>query len=114
MRRSGGESKWPAFRAGLVCRKHYNDHMKSLAIGIREAKAQLSRLVSEVERGTEWIITDRGRPVARLAPLHDQGSSLEHRLSRLENRGWIEPGTRQRLPIPPPVRVGADAQRALQ
>ena len=36
--------------------------MKSLTIGIREAKAQLSRLVSEAERGTEWIITDRGRP----------------------------------------------------
>ena len=88
--------------------------MKSLTIGIREAKAQLSRLVSEAERGTVWIITDRGRPVARLAPLHDPGSSLEHRISRLENWGWIEPGARQSLPIPPPLRIGADAQTALQ
>ena len=88
--------------------------MKSQTIGIREAKAQLSRLVSEAERGTEWIITDRGRPVARLAPLHDLESSVELRLSRLETWGWIEPGSRHRLPIPPPVSLGADAQRALQ
>jgi prevent-host-death family protein len=88
--------------------------MKSLTIGIREAKAQLSRLVSEAARGREWIITDRGRPVARLAPLDDRGSPLEHRLSRLESWGWIEPGPRQSSPIPPPLRIGADAQRALQ
>lgn len=88
--------------------------MKSLTIGIREAKAQLSRLVSEVERGTEWIITDRGRPVAKLAPLHDAGAPVGHRLARLENWGWIEPASRRPLPIPPPLRIRADAQRALQ
>lgn len=88
--------------------------MKSLTIGIREAKAQLSRLVSEVERGTEWIITDRGRPVAKLAPLHDLSAPVENRLGRLENWGWIEPASRRQLPIPPPIRIRADAQRALQ
>ncbi|MGI8563178.1 MAG: type II toxin-antitoxin system Phd/YefM family antitoxin [Candidatus Dormibacter sp.] len=88
--------------------------MKSLTIGIREAKAQLSRLVSEVERGTEWIITDRGRPVARLTPLNDLETSLEHRISRLEKWGWIEGAARVKAPVPPPIRIGADAQSALQ
>jgi len=88
--------------------------MKSLAIGIREAKAQLSRLVREAERWTEWIITDHGRPVARLAPLHDSGTALPQRLSRLERWGWIEPARKDRARIPPPLRIGADAQRALQ
>jgi len=88
--------------------------MRSLTIGIREAKAQLSRLVSEVERGTEWIITDHGRPVARLAPLDDQRTPLPQRLGRLEKWGWIEPAPREPRKVPPPLRIGADAQKALQ
>jgi prevent-host-death family protein len=88
--------------------------MKSLTIGIREAKAQLSRLVSEAEQGTEWIITDRGRPVAKLAPLHDLSTPVEHRLARLEKWGWIEPVARRHVPIPPPIKIQADAQGALQ
>jgi prevent-host-death family protein len=92
----------------------YNDHMKSLTIGIREAKAQLSRLVSEAERGTEWIITDRGRPVAKLTPIRDQNSPIEHRLANLEKWGWIAPGGDRKVPIPPPVAIRADAQQALQ
>ncbi len=88
--------------------------MKSLTIGIREAKAQLSRLVSEAERGTVWIITDRGRAVARLAPLHDLESPLAQRISKLESWGWIERGTPEGWTVPPPVRIGADAQMALQ
>lgn len=88
--------------------------MRSLTIGIREAKAQLSRLVSEAERGTEWIITDHGRPVARLAPLEEAGTPLPQRLSRLEKWGWIGPEPKERPRVPPPLRIGADAQRALQ
>ena len=88
--------------------------MRSVTIGIREAKAQLSRLVSEAERGTEWIITDHGRPVARLAPLEDQQTPLDQRIGRLEKWGWIEPASKDGRPLPPPLRLAADAQKALQ
>jgi prevent-host-death family protein len=88
--------------------------MKSTTIGIREAKAQLSRLVREAERGAEWIITDRGRPVAKLSPVRDTRSPLEQRLGRLESWGWIEPAIARPGRIPPPLRIQADAQRALQ
>jgi len=88
--------------------------VKSATIGIREAKAQLSRLVSETERGAEWIITDRGRPVAKLAPVRDLTSPVLQRVSRLESWGWIEPATRRATRIPPPVRIQPDAQRLLQ
>lgn len=37
--------------------------------GIREARQQLTRLLRQVAKGHEIVITDRGRPVARLAPL---------------------------------------------
>lgn len=83
-------------------------------IGIREAKAQLSRLVAEAERGTEWIITDRGRPVAKLTPLSDLTAPVEHRLARLERWGWIEPRASQPIPVPTPINVQVDAQRVLQ
>lgn len=88
--------------------------MKSTTIGIREAKAQLSRLVSEAEQGAEWIITDRGRPVAKLTPLHDLRSAVDERVGKLQSWGWIEPASGRPARIPPPVRIEADAQGALQ
>ena len=36
--------------------------------GIREARQNLSVLIEEVKKGREIVITDRGRPVARLVP----------------------------------------------
>jgi prevent-host-death family protein len=38
------------------------------AAGIRQARQQLSILLEEVAKGHEVLITDRGRPVARLVP----------------------------------------------
>ena len=39
------------------------------SVGVFEAKNRLTALIDEVERGGEVIITRRGKPVARLAPL---------------------------------------------
>jgi prevent-host-death family protein len=36
--------------------------------GIREARQNLSALLDEVRKGREVVITDRGRPVAKLVP----------------------------------------------
>lgn len=36
--------------------------------GIREVRQNLSALLREVRKGREIVITDRGQPVARLAP----------------------------------------------
>lgn len=44
---------------------------QSLAVrkaGIREARQDLSALIEDVRKGREIVITDRGRPVARLVP----------------------------------------------
>ena len=40
--------------------------------GIREARQGLSGLVAEVRKGREIVLTEHGRPVARLAPLRDE------------------------------------------
>ncbi len=36
--------------------------------GIRETRQNLSALIEEVKRGREVLITERGKPVARLVP----------------------------------------------
>ncbi|MEO7192762.1 MAG: type II toxin-antitoxin system prevent-host-death family antitoxin [Vicinamibacterales bacterium] len=37
--------------------------------GVREARQNLTELLDEVKKGREVVITDRGRPVARLTPV---------------------------------------------
>lgn len=38
--------------------------------GVREARQNLSALLDEVKKGREVLITEHGRPVARLVPPH--------------------------------------------
>ena len=37
--------------------------------GIREARQDLTSLLDDVRKGREVVITERGRPVARLVPI---------------------------------------------
>jgi prevent-host-death family protein len=72
-------------------------------IGVRDAKAQLSRLLQDVQDGAEWTITERGKPVARLVPIASGATSLAERVRRLEENGMIEPDHADRSPLPPPL-----------
>ena len=40
--------------------------------GVREARQNLTDLLDDVKKGREVMITDRGRPVARLAPVRSR------------------------------------------
>jgi|SRR5689334_10552076 len=65
---------------------------------ITEVKNQLSALIDRVRHGETIVITDRGRPVARLvSALTDAGEDPEGRLARLERRGGL-----RRATSPPP------------
>jgi prevent-host-death family protein len=44
-------------------------------VGVRELRERLSHYLTEVAGGASIIVTDRGRPVARLSPT---GDALEH------------------------------------
>jgi len=52
--------------------------------GIRQARQQLSAILDEVRKGREVVLTDRGRPVARIVPpLRDSARPLSsHRRFR--------------------------------
>src|SRR5437867_13184226 len=65
---------------------------------ITEAKNQLSALIDRVRHGETVVITDRGRPVARLvSALTGATEDPEGRLARLERRGGL-----RRASAPPP------------
>jgi prevent-host-death family protein len=46
------------------------------AVGIRELKSGLSKYLKRVARGERITVTERGRPVAILAPIEEPSSAL--------------------------------------
>ena len=60
-------------------------------VAISELKAKLSRYLDQVKAGHEVVVTDRGRPVARLVP-YDDGRKREPDMERLIREGVILPG----------------------
>jgi len=49
-----------------MCYMSHNRVMRTA--GVREARQNLSALLDEVKKGREVVITERGRPVAKLVP----------------------------------------------
>jgi prevent-host-death family protein len=63
---------------------------------ITETKNSLSALIDRVRHGETIVITDRGRPVARLvSALTGAAEDPEGRLARLERRGGLRLATAQ-------------------
>jgi prevent-host-death family protein len=50
-------------------------------VGIRELKTHLSRYLKEVRSGSTTVVTDRGTPIAHIAPLgEDAKETPEERI----------------------------------
>lgn len=64
--------------------------MKTAAVS--ELKARLSEYLNQVKAGMEVLITDRGKPVARLVPL-SRSKDLKESLVRMEKEGLIRIGS---------------------
>jgi prevent-host-death family protein len=74
---------WPLqTRPGLV----YTRLMR--VINVSEAKAQLSKLLVDVERGKDVVIGRNGKPVARLLPFEKKP---QRTLGALRGKIWIAP-----------------------
>ena len=76
----------------------YMYHMTT--VGVRELRQRASELLRLVEQGETVEITDRGRPVALLAPL-PQGSPLD----RLRAAGEVTPSTLDLDDLPDPLEL---------
>jgi prevent-host-death family protein len=64
--------------------------MKTAAVS--ELKARLSEYLNQVKAGMEVLITDRGKPIARLVPIL-RPKDLKESLIRMEKEGLIRIGS---------------------
>lgn len=59
---------------------------------IRDMKNRLSQYLRRVRAGREVVITDRGRPVARLVPMGPETSAEADIAARTLALPWVRPG----------------------
>jgi len=77
-------------------------------VSISELKAKLSQFLDLVRQGEEVIVTDRGRPVARIGPLRGTTGD-DARLQMLVRTGRVRPPVGVRVD---PVRLERPADPA--
>ena len=65
--------------------------MKTAAVS--ELKALLSSYLSKVKAGEEVIVTDRGRPIAKIIPMKRADTEIPAHLLSLERAGLVRIGT---------------------
>lgn len=63
--------------------------------GIKEVKNNLSRYLARVKMGEEILITDRGKPVARIVKENEGNRSVRAALGTLIQKGLIALPSRQ-------------------
>lgn len=66
-------------------------------VGVARLKASLSQYLARAKAGEEVIVTERGRPVARIVPIAEDRTGIDPRLLELERKGLARIGT-GRLP----------------
>lgn len=74
------------------------------SVGVRELRQRASELLRRVEDGESIQITDRGRPVAVLAPLP------EDPLERLRASGDLQPAEADLADLPEPLALAPGAE----
>jgi prevent-host-death family protein len=76
-------------------------------VGSRELKNRLGRYLKLVGKGETLVITDRGKPVARIlppSPREEEAQGLDEILQQLEAEGHLRRGTGRFRRIKP-VRI---------
>jgi prevent-host-death family protein len=68
----------------------------AVMVGIRELRADLSRWIRRVQAGEELVVTDRGKPVARIVP-----AAGHRKLDQLIAEGRASPAPRPWTGPPP-------------
>lgn len=66
-------------------------------VGVRELRQNLSVYLRRVAAGEAFDVTERGQPIAVLAPLPEQGDAFD----RLVARGLARPAKGDLLDLPP-------------
>jgi prevent-host-death family protein len=87
---------------------------KPSEIGIRDLRQNASKYIAWVEEGHELIVTNHGRPAARLTPI---GDAAEDRIEALIRSGALigpeDPGDPLDIPIFVPSDTAPSSQQIL-
>jgi prevent-host-death family protein len=59
-------------------------------VGLREANIHFAKYIKKVKEGKKILLTDRGEPVAMIAPVAIKREPLEERLRLMEERGILK------------------------
>lgn len=79
---------------------------------IYETKARLSEVLRLVKTRREVIVTERGKPIAKIVPFDDHDAdALEQRIDRLMASGQLVPATVSPKDALPRVGKGRSAAR---
>lgn len=73
-----------------------------IEVGVRDLKNNLSRYLDQVEAGVEIVVTDRGRPIARLNGMANEPND---KLAALIEAGLVRPPTSKVRQRPVPLRT---------
>lgn len=65
--------------------------MKSTTVS--KLKATLSEYLAKVKAGEEVIVTERGKPIAKIVPLPRNGSTISPHLQELARAGLVRLGS---------------------
>lgn len=69
-----------------------------MQVSVREMKNRLSKYLKLVQTGKEVVITDRGRPVARLTLFSPASEDAEaEAVKRILALPWVRPGNGRKL-----------------
>lgn len=79
------------------------------SVGVRELRQRASELLRRVQAGETIQVTDRGRPVAVLAPIPDGGP-----LERMRAAGELSPATLSIEDLPEPLLLTPGAMTPSQ
>ena len=74
--------------------------------GVKEIKNNLSRYLARVKSGEEILITERGKPIARIIKENEGAISIRHVLGSLIKKGLVAvPSSGINRDIPPRIKV---------
>ena len=77
-----------------------------ISAGIKELKNNLSRYLSQVKKGEDILVTERGKPIARIIRDAPKDISLREALSPLVVKGLVKlPSQKIDREIAPPVKL---------
>jgi len=79
-----------------------------------EAKGRFSEILRKVRSGGRVVITYRGKAVAEIRPIEDQGSSMPAVLQRLEEAGVVTRAEDAAASLSPVARLPGALARFLE